>query len=456
MNDDMNQVALNALREAVRLSPGNVLMVNHLGKTLLQLSRNAEAIEVYREGLTQNPGEISLQLGLADSYRHQGQWSHALAILETLVSGKSPDPRALVLYSRLLQAQGDHRAAISAYRDAIEAEPDLADPALASLLGLDAFTSEENAPPNRLSSDGSEYVDDSGEDEMITELERPSITFADVGGMTQVKEDIRVKIIYPLQHAEMYAAYGKKIGGGILMYGPPGCGKTLLARATAGEVQSGFISVGINDVLDMWMGNSEKNLHAIFAQARRNTPCVVFFDEVDALGASRSDMRRTGGRHLINQFLSEMDGVEASNEGLLFLAATNAPWHLDSAFRRPGRFDRILFVPPPDEPAREEILKIALAGKPMDSVDFSKIAAKTSDFSGADLSALVDYSVEEKLREAVKTGLPKPISTKDLLAATKHVRPSTGEWFSTARNHALYSNEGGVYDAVLDYLKIKR
>jgi len=136
------------------------------------------------------------------------------------------------------------------------------------------------------------------------------------------------------------------------MYGPPGCGKTYVARATAGEIKAGFLSVGINDVLDMWIGNSERNLHELFESARTHKPCVLFFDEVDALGAARSDMRHHAGRQLINQFLAEMDGVKTSNEGVLILAATNAPWHLDPAFRRPGRFDRILFVPPPDAAAR--------------------------------------------------------------------------------------------------------
>src|SRR5690606_2704948 len=147
----------------------------------------------------------------------------------------------------------------------------------------------------------------------------------------------------------------KAIGGGILMYGPPGCGKTHLARATAGQVKASFISVGIHDVLEMWIGSSEQRLHTMFEQARRQTPCVRFFDEVDALGASRSDMRQSAGRQLINQFLSELDGVKASNEGVLILAATNAPWHLDPAFRRPGRFDRIIFAPPPDAIARSSI-----------------------------------------------------------------------------------------------------
>ena len=166
--------------------------------------------------------------------------------------------------------------------------------------------------------------------------------------MDTVKDEVRMKIILPLQQPELFKAYGKKIGGGILMYGPPGCGKTFLARATAGEVNAGFLAVGISDVLDMWIGQSEKNLHGIFEQARSHKPCVLFFDEVDALGANRTDMLKSGGRQIINQFLSELDGVASSNDGVLILAATNAPWHLDPAFRRPGRFDRILFVPPPD------------------------------------------------------------------------------------------------------------
>ncbi len=452
--NDPNQIALDALRSAVNMSPENGQLASTLAETLLALGKTDEAIDVYRRALESNPNDLRLKLGLADSYRRDGKISHGFAIVETLIAEKNPAPEALLLHARFLHAQDDLRGAVSAYKDAVDSDPEIADPAFASLLGLD-FDAEEEPPPRpmRVGWDGEPESD---EEDSSVQMERPSKKFDDVGGMTNVKEDIRVKIIYPMQHADMYAAYGKKVGGGILMYGPPGCGKTLLARATAGEVNAGFMSIGISDVLDMWMGNSEKNLQSLFQRARKNRPCVVFFDEVDALGASRSDMRRSGGRHLINQFLSELDGIEADNDGLLFLAATNAPWHLDSAFRRPGRFDRIIFVPPPDEEARAEIIKIALTGKPTDGVDVKKIAAKTVDFSGADLTAVVETAVEAKLHEAVKTGLPKPLTTKDLLAAAKTNRPTTNEWFSTARNHALYSNEGGAYDAILDYLNIKR
>ena len=265
-----------------------------------------------------------------------------------------------------------------------------------------------------------------------------------------------MKIIHPLAHPEIYKAYGKKIGGGILLYGPPGCGKTHLARATAGEVQSNFIPVGISDILDLYLGQSERNLHAIFEKARRLKPCVLFFDEADALGANRTDMRQSAGRHLINQFLSELDGIEYDNEGVLILAATNTPWHLDPAFRRPGRFDRIIFVPPPDEAARAAILKIHLANKPIQNIDYNKIAKQTKDFSGADLQAVIDRAIEQKLAAAMKAGVPQPLTTTDLLQAAKLQKPTTKEWFNTAKNYALFSNESGLYDDILTYLNLKK
>jgi SpoVK/Ycf46/Vps4 family AAA+-type ATPase len=195
-------------------------------------------------------------------------------------------------------------------------------------------------------------------------------------------------------------------------------------------------------------------LHELFEQARQNTPCVLFFDEVDALGGRRSDVQHGSARQLINQFLAELDGVETSNEGVLVLAATNAPWHLDPAFRRPGRFDRILFVPPPDAEARASILRILCRGKPVSEIDYDHLGKKTDHFSGADLKGVLDQAIEQKLRAAMREGVPKPLATADLLSVIKAVKPTTREWFATARNYALYSNQGGVYDDILKYMKL--
>jgi len=456
MSVDPHHAAVEALRQAVEVAPDNVALVAHLAKYLVTLNRFGDASEVYRDALRRKPGNVNLQLGLADTYRRDGKPSHALAIVETLRDQHRDNAAVLILHARLMHVTGQSASASASYREAIDLEPDARDAELESLIGyVDPNERSFDQPPTRMSAEGFQ-ADAPDDNEPLLPIERPTIGFESVGGMESVKEQVRIKLIYPLEHADMFAAYGKKIGGGVLMYGPPGCGKTHLARATAGEVKANFVSVGISDVLDMWLGKSERNLHEIFEAARRSIPCVLFFDEVDALGASRSDMRHSGGRQLINQFLSELDGVEANNDGLLCLAATNAPWHLDSAFRRPGRFDRVIFVPPPDAPAREQILEILVRGKPVDAIDAKKVAAKTEDYSGADLKAVVDTAIESKLHDAIRTGKPQPLRTADLLAAAKTIRPSTKEWFSTARNHALYSNEGGVYDDILNYLKIKR
>jgi SpoVK/Ycf46/Vps4 family AAA+-type ATPase len=445
---------ISGLREAIRVSPNNLPLRQHLADTLLGMSRYDEAEIEFRAALGLSPENVRLKIGLASAFYQQGKNSHALVIIEDLLKATTPPPKALVLHAKLLNRAGDVERAVRQYKRAIDEDRAVADKEFAERLGI---TADQKQEPDADTEVVDGRIRSSTADEPPapdTEVERPKVNFNDVGGMEGVKDEIRMKIIHPMAHADLYKAYGKTIGGGILMYGPPGCGKTHLARATAGEIQAGFMSVGINDVLEMWLGNSERNLHAIFERARRSKPCVLFFDEVDALAASRADMRASAGRHMINQFLAEMDGVSSNNDGVLTLAATNAPWHVDAAFRRPGRFDRILFVPPPDAPARAAILRIQLKGKPTADVDHEHIAKKTESFSGADLKAVVDSAIEAKLREAMKAGGLRPITTKDLVTAAAGIKPSTREWFATARNYALYSNQGGVYDDILKYLKM--
>ena len=443
---------VRSLRQALEFSPDNAPLRRHLAETLLSHGRPDEAAEEYRRMLVDAPKDSTLQLALARAYFHAGKFTPALVVIEELMKTDEPAAGVLALFARLLYQRGEVDRAVRQYRAAVSQDAALADDLFATQLGIDAAEDDSSdVVDGRMRLGGG---DDDDEDESNVEAERPKINFADVGGMDAVKEDIRLKIILPLEQPELFKAYGKTAGGGILLYGPPGCGKTHLARATAGEIKARFISVGINDVLDMWMGNSERNLHAIFEQARRLRPCVLFFDEIDALGASRADMRHTGGRHLINQFLAELDGVKSSNEGLLILGATNAPWHIDNAFRRPGRFDRIIFVPPPDTSAREAVLRILCRDKPVAEIDFAAVAKKTPDFSGADLKGVVEAAVEAKLRAAIRGGGIQPLGTRDLIDAAKNLKPTTKEWFASARNYALYSNQGGTYDDILKYLKM--
>jgi len=279
------------------------------------------------------------------------------------------------------------------------------------------------------------------------------ISFADVGGLADVKQQIRRRIIAPLEKPALFSAFKRRAGGGLLFYGPPGCGKTMLARAAAGEAHVSFLTVRIPDILDRWLGESEKHIVGAFAEARARKPAILFFDEIEALAA-----RRRGGDHdhtssMVSTFLSEFDGLASSSEAMLVVAATNVPWMIDTAFRRPGRFDRVLFVPPPDREARLYILRRLLHEQPTQpGLDMERYAAGTSGFSGADLLNLVETAIDLAIDDSLSDGEPAPLSRKHFDAALAEVKPTTAEWLATARNYAKYANEGGQYDEVLAFL----
>ncbi|WP_245623961.1 AAA family ATPase [Flavihumibacter petaseus] len=435
----MNETTINSLREALKHSPDNIPLRRLLAETLLAANRLDEAETEYAI-LLKYTNDADTQAALADIFFRKGNISACVVILEAAIEQGRANAGIFILYAKALIRENAIGKAREAYKQAILLDP-AGDPELDDQLRVrhifEAVDEEDEEIDNRF-------------------LEKPEINFSDVGGMDAVKKEIELKIIKPLLHPDLYKAYGKKTGGGILLYGPPGCGKTYLAKATAGQVNAKFINVGLANILDMWIGNSEKNLHDIFELARANSPCVLFIDEIDALGASRSDMKQSSGRHLINQFLQELDGINSSNEGILVLGATNTPWNLDPAFRRPGRFDRIIFVPPPDLPSRESIFRLKLKNKPTSAIDVSSIAKKAEHYSGADIDAVIDIAIEGKLEAAFADGIPKPLETKDLLAALKKHQPSTQEWFLTARNFALFANDNGLYDEILAYMKIKK
>jgi SpoVK/Ycf46/Vps4 family AAA+-type ATPase len=288
------------------------------------------------------------------------------------------------------------------------------------------------------------------------DIERPTVTLADVGGLVEVKERLEASFLGPMRNPELRRMYGKSLRGGLLLYGPPGCGKTFLARAVAGELGARFFGIGLHDVLDMWLGKSERNLHEVFETARRNTPCVLFLDEVDALGMKRSNLTHSAGRGVVVQLLSELDSTRADNEGIFVLGATNQPWDIDPALRRPGRFDRTLLVLPPDAGARASILEFHMRQRPVGAVDYRKLADATTGYSGADLRLVCESAAETALADSMKAGIPRPIATKDFEKALREVSPSTRPWFDVARNYAQFANEGGAYDDLLAYMRRHR
>ncbi|MFD6069458.1 ATP-binding protein [Amycolatopsis lurida] len=288
----------------------------------------------------------------------------------------------------------------------------------------------------------------------LWDAERPAVTLADVAGLAEVKQHLDTAFLAPLRNPELAAAFGQKPGGSLLMYGPPGCGKTFIARAIAGDLGASFLHVTLADLLSKWIGESEKAIQSVFRHARAATPCVIFFDEFDALGG-----RRTSGaqamRMLVTQLLEELDGMAGRNDGVYFLAATNRPWDIDSALRRPGRIDKTVLVLPPDAVARAAIVQGALAGKPAEEVDVVAVAAATEGFSGADLGHLTTTVLQKAMVESMNRGELVPVTTDALLAAVGGITPSTTAWFDQVAPVLEYGVDDGTFDQLRAY-RVKR
>ncbi|WP_392671972.1 ATP-binding protein [Streptomyces sp. LN785] len=425
------------------------------------MSNESPLIQSLRIAVAAAPADVPLRLHLAELLLAEGLNDAAVSEAAVALQHAPGDSDARAL---MIRAMGVPAPAPAAEAPEAPAAPE--QPATPPSTGFDWRAAEDEirsaVPPRFVTSDtpetpvpveGQEAPGQAG----TWEAEAPgSVTLADVGGMYEIKERLEAAFLAPMRNPELGRLYGKSLRGGLLMYGPPGCGKTFIARAVAGELGASFMSVSISDVLDMWMGNSERNMHEVFETARRQAPCVLFLDEVDALGAKRSRMHHGGMRNTVNQLLTELDGVDGANDGVFVLAATNVPWDVDLALRRPGRLDRTLLVLPPDAPAREAILRYHLRDRPIESVDLGKLVKITEDLSGADLAHLCESASERALLDSTRTGTVRMINMKDLLAAAKEVRPSTDPWFASARNVAMFANEGGMYDELLAYLKRKR
>jgi SpoVK/Ycf46/Vps4 family AAA+-type ATPase len=288
------------------------------------------------------------------------------------------------------------------------------------------------------------------------DAEDTGLRLADVAGLADVKARLEAAFLAPMRNPELRKLYGKSLRGGLLLYGPPGCGKTFIARAVAGELGARFMAISFADVVDMYIGSSERNIKEIFDTARENAPCVVFLDEIDAIGQKRSQLRSTPMRSTVNQLLLELDDVTGANEGVFVLAATNHPWDVDSALRRPGRLDRTLLVLPPDEQAREAVFRYHLRSRPVAGIQLASLAARTDGFSAADIAHICESAAELALLDSARTGQVRMIGQDDLLAALSQVRPSLGPWFDSARNVALFANEGGSYDDLAAYLRQRK
>ncbi|MEM0367836.1 MAG: CDC48 family AAA ATPase [Desulfurococcaceae archaeon] len=256
-------------------------------------------------------------------------------------------------------------------------------------------------------------------------IEIPDVGWSDIGGLRDIKQVLKESIELPLKHPELYEKYGVKPPKGILLYGPPGCGKTLLAKAIAKESGVNFIAVRGPEVLSKWVGESEKAIREIFRKARLHAPSIVFFDEIDSIAPIRGISSDSGvSERIVTQLVTELDGIRELNN-VVFIAATNRPDLLDPALLRPGRFDKLVYVPPPDLEARIEILRIHTKYLPLaPDVDLYEIARSTENYSGADLEALVREAFLLALRENISV---KFIEKKHFIKAMEVIKPSLSE-----------------------------
>ena len=406
---------------------------------------NKQAIDTLNNVLERVADKNPILLQLGKLYSEGGQFPEGLAAFQRVLQQDPSNEHALRGASRCAKEVGDN-SLIETYN--------------AILTSLGVFDESEPVAQSQPAAPSLNLVHNTGAPQpdnlastVVDIISAKKVRLSDVAGLANVKKRIELSFLSPIKNPALAEKYNVKKTSGLLLYGPPGCGKTYIASALAGEMDASFISIGINDILDMWVGNSEKNLAGAFDEARRKAPCVLFFDELDALGHARGGSAGSSTDNTVNQMLAEMDGIDQRNEGVFTLGATNIPWKVDSALRRPGRFDRTIFVPPPDEIARQKLFDIHLKDRPVENIDVRYFVKKTNLYSGADIRQICDLATELCLEKAMDSGIEKSISNKEMKTALKDTQSTVMEWFNTAKNYVAFSNTSGTFDDVADYMR---
>ncbi len=433
------------------------------------MSENGELAAALERAVTAAPDDAPLRLHVASALLDSGDPARALEHVVAALTLEPADPRAAYLAARAATAAGDPRA--DAYAR------------LAAALdgGMNGGSVVPASAASTRNGDVTEAASATEDDRAFLEIvrgslggsvdagpvegavaahlwsaeERPTLTLSDVAGMDDAKRRLQVSFLGPLRSPEILKAYRKTLRGGLLLYGPPGCGKAFIARATAGELRSAFLPIGLAEDPSEAVALSDGGLHQLFDRARRNAPCVLFFEDIDALGPARGRSSSAAGRGAMKRFLTELEGADAAENGVFVLASTSQPWAVDPSLRRAGRFDRTVLVLPPDEPARVAILAYQLRERPTDDLDLGLIAARTDGFSSADLVQLCESAVERALNDAIESGDTRAVHQEDLVAAFSALQPSTRPWFEIAKNYAGFANASGEYDDLLGYVRAR-
>ena len=301
------------------------------------------------------------------------------------------------------------------------------------------------------------HEEDSVDRKSVIEIENPQVSFKDVAGLENVKERLRIAMVYPREYKHLYEKFKLKHGGRILIYGPPGCGKTLIAKACAGELKLPLVKGNVAKLMSKWVGEAEKNIAYLFEEVRKMSEVILFLDEIDALGASREKVSSsTVARRVVTQLLLEMNNLP---EGILLIAATNTPWVLDPALIRTGRLGTPVFVPPPNYETRVHLFKKCISSRPVDeSVDVEALAKMTEGFSASDISdvgGICEWAATFAIQDSIKSGKERKITMEDFANVIKkgYVKPSVIPWVIEARRKISKNAEiGRAFPELVDFI----
>ncbi len=420
---------------------------------LFEENKFEEAIDIYTQAINVDPNYSSAYFNRALSYAIINKYAEAERDVELVMRNEPDSFDAPYVMGIIAEYQHDYDGAKEWYEKALKKNPNYEQAGarldqLKSKMEKPGITPVQTKGAKKAEAEVQQTIIEEGQIKQ-TKWHKTNMTFKDVVGMKEQKKLISENIILAIKRPELLRAYGKKLGLGVLFYGPPGCGKTYFVNATAGETNSNVIIARINEIVDMYAGNTEKNMHAIFEQARKNPPCILFFDEVDALGVKREGAgeQMSYMRMAVNQFLQEMDGVEKNPEGLFIIGATNQPWDMDPALKRSGRFGEAIYIPPPDNKTRKQAFVYNTRKMPLSRfMNFGRLARASAGFSQADIAEICDKAALIPAAEEDRTGRRRAIKMNDFLRMIKIHGNTLDEWYAMIKKEIISKTEVQIVD----------
>ena len=429
------------------------------GNAFFEESKFADAIKEYDAAIGIDKKYADAYFNRALTERVMNNFSAARSDLEVVLKLQPSSADAPLLIGDMAEGNKDLIEAKRWYEKSLSNKPDYAEAKnrlerINSLISAEAAGVKVETGRLEMKEDNEERI----EEGQIKKLSfyKSKVKFDSVIGLNKVKKFLQDNIILAIKEPALFKKYGKKLGVGLLLYGPPGVGKTHIVNAIAGEAQANVIIARINQIIDMYTGNTEKNLHAIFEQARKSTPCIIFFDELDALGVKRggggggSEGGESSAMRLaVNQFLVEMNGVESNPEGIYVIGATNQPWDIDPALKRSGRFGDSVYLSPPKYKDRKGLFEYYTRNKPRAHMGYGRLARATAGYSPADIERAVDRAAMRPLLHEYETKKGRELTMNDILATLKDKDfggSSLDEWYSMVKKDVISKTETQIVD----------